>query len=343
MHLLWSSKLVYILPTQLCGHVLPSPTQLCGCIHCTDAALRVLSLVPTQLCGHHSPSLLTLLFPAPPRRRWDRQWLLLLRTHTLSLAGILSPASAWSNSASITHHWPRKWVHLSASVLCKLAPAAPNRLRFRGSLLLHNIVPLLAFWPFGASPALAIPAPDPPARHALVYRLLGPVLPRTWPQCAPVSAQLCAPSRAAVESQSALIWDIFPAALPPRAGPRISANPCVCACSLSCVARCIDRFALGSAFGCWYTAFVLWLSTIARGAGLAAGPIYPAAVSRRLPAAAWWCARYVCGVSMCNATFCTPGRLCTSISALGNFALRPALPTSVDVERRINLPILYFS
>ncbi|KAJ6464253.1 hypothetical protein C8R47DRAFT_70510 [Mycena vitilis] len=52
MHFLWSSKLVYILPTQLCGHVLPSPTQLCGCIHCTDAALRVLSLVPTQLCGY---------------------------------------------------------------------------------------------------------------------------------------------------------------------------------------------------------------------------------------------------------------------------------------------------
>ncbi|KAJ7616968.1 hypothetical protein DFH06DRAFT_105049 [Mycena polygramma] len=101
--------------------------------------------------------------------------------------------------------------------------------------------------------------------------------------------------------------------LPPRAEPRISANPCVwyaqarslalaLACALSarsigCVARCIDPLALGSAFGCWYTSFALWLYAIARGAGIAAAPICPAAVARRLLAAAWRCRPATCAAS----------------------------------------------
>ncbi|KAJ7633573.1 hypothetical protein DFH06DRAFT_1437506 [Mycena polygramma] len=255
-----------------------------------------------RLFGHCVPSLHILFFPRAPRRRWDRYSVQLSRRHTLLPIRILAGAAAWSNSTSITRQWPRKWAPFTASVLRKIAPAVHNRLRFRGALLLHNIVPLLAFWLFGASPALAIAAPDPPARHALARRLLGRVWPETWPQCAHGSAQLYAPLRDAVGSQFALRWDICPAALPPRAGPRIPANPCVwytqarlyalawaCASSarsIGFIARCIDLLVLGSAFGCWYTSFVLWLYVIARGA---AAPIRPAAVSRRLLAAAWQC------------------------------------------------------
>ncbi|KAJ7662580.1 hypothetical protein DFH06DRAFT_1296223 [Mycena polygramma] len=260
-----------------------------------------------RLFGHYVPSLHFLFLPRAPRRRWDRYSVQLLRRHTLLPIRILARAAAWSNSASITRQWLRKWVPFSASILRKIAPAAQNRLRFRGALLLTNIVPLLASLPFGAPPALAIAAPDPPARHALACRLLGPVWPKDWPQCADGSARNCTRRCALLSNPDLRSLGTF-APQPCRRALGREYRPTLAygmpnARSLGCVARCIDPFALGSAFGCWYTSFILWLyilyfsrlpaaqaSLLARSARLQ----YPAACSLQHGGAPDTCAASPC-------------------------------------------------